>query len=151
MNRQRTSMIERILHRIEDHVEEWRRQDRARKAEAAAQREKLWAEAAEREKLLTEAVASEEAGRASLEKITKQHRVVFVVHSEEVARTLETFARERDHLVNVVPGRGSYEEDTGIKGSWLVFEPRVEPWVPTEGLSYDPWPGPGDSEGGGWS
>jgi hemerythrin-like domain-containing protein len=29
--------------------------------------------------------------------------------------------------------------------------PRVEPWVPTEGgLSYDPWPGPGDSEGGGW-
>jgi hemerythrin-like domain-containing protein len=30
--------------------------------------------------------------------------------------------------------------------------PRVEPWVPTEGgLSYDPWPGPGDSEGGGWS
>jgi hemerythrin-like domain-containing protein len=30
--------------------------------------------------------------------------------------------------------------------------PRVEPWVPTEGgLSYAPWPGPGDSEGGGWS
>jgi hemerythrin-like domain-containing protein len=29
--------------------------------------------------------------------------------------------------------------------------PRIEPWVPTEGgLSYDPWPGPGDSEGGGW-
>ncbi len=25
--------------------------------------------------------------------------------------------------------------------------PRAEPWVPTEGLSYDPWPGPGDSEG----
>ncbi len=28
---------------------------------------------------------------------------------------------------------------------------RAEPWVPMEGLSYDPWPGPGDSEGGGWS
>jgi hemerythrin-like domain-containing protein len=29
--------------------------------------------------------------------------------------------------------------------------PRVEPWVPTEGgLSYDPLPGPGDSEGGGY-
>ncbi len=28
--------------------------------------------------------------------------------------------------------------------------PRAEPWVPTEGLSYGPWPGPGDSEGGGW-
>jgi hemerythrin-like domain-containing protein len=29
--------------------------------------------------------------------------------------------------------------------------PRVEPWVPTEGgLYYGPWPGPGNSEGGGW-
>lgn len=26
----------------------------------------------------------------------------------------------------------------------------TEPWVPTGGLSYGPWPGPGDSEGGGW-
>jgi hypothetical protein len=28
-------------------------------------------------------------------------------------------------------------------------DPRVEPWVPAEELSYAPWPGPGDSEGGG--
>ena len=28
---------------------------------------------------------------------------------------------------------------------------RTESWVPMEGLSYDPWPGPGDSDGGGWS
>ena len=28
--------------------------------------------------------------------------------------------------------------------------PRAEPWVPTEELSYESWPGPGDSEGGGW-
>jgi iron-sulfur cluster repair protein YtfE (RIC family) len=28
--------------------------------------------------------------------------------------------------------------------------PRVEPWVPVEELSYAPWPGPGDSEGGGY-
>ena len=27
--------------------------------------------------------------------------------------------------------------------------PPNEPWVPAEGLSFDPWPGPGDSEGGG--
>jgi len=26
----------------------------------------------------------------------------------------------------------------------------AEPWVPSEGLSYEAWPGPGDSEGGGW-
>jgi hemerythrin-like domain-containing protein len=28
--------------------------------------------------------------------------------------------------------------------------PHVEPWVPAEELSYAPWPGPGDSEGGGY-
>jgi hemerythrin-like domain-containing protein len=37
---------------------------------------------------------------------------------------------------------------------WLAVKeagPRVEPWVPTEGGPYyDPWPGPGDSDGGGW-
>src|ERR687897_1375889 len=27
--------------------------------------------------------------------------------------------------------------------------PPYEPWVPADGLSFDPWPGPGDSEGGG--
>src|SRR5215210_220730 len=32
-----------------------------------------------------------------------------------------------------------------------IFEPGPphEPWVPVEGFSFDPWPGPGDSEGGG--
>jgi hemerythrin-like domain-containing protein len=32
-----------------------------------------------------------------------------------------------------------------------VFEPGSphERWVPAEGFSFDPWPGPGDSEGGG--
>ena len=32
-----------------------------------------------------------------------------------------------------------------------VFEPGppYQPWVPAEGLSFAPWPGPGDSEGGG--
>jgi hemerythrin-like domain-containing protein len=28
--------------------------------------------------------------------------------------------------------------------------PHTEPWVPGQGLSYDPLPGPGDSEGGGY-
>ena len=31
-----------------------------------------------------------------------------------------------------------------------VAGPRVEPWVPAQELSYAPWPGPGDSEGGGY-
>ena len=33
MGERRISMIERILHRIEDHVEQWREQERAREAE----------------------------------------------------------------------------------------------------------------------
>jgi hemerythrin-like domain-containing protein len=28
--------------------------------------------------------------------------------------------------------------------------PQAEPWIPKEGLSYEAWPGPGDSEGGGY-
>jgi hemerythrin-like domain-containing protein len=29
--------------------------------------------------------------------------------------------------------------------------PRIEPWIPAEELTYAPWPGPGDSEGGGYN
>jgi phosphomevalonate kinase len=117
MSEHHASAIERILHRIEEHLEDWRKRDAALQAAADESRSRLWAEAAEREKLLAEAVAEEEARRSSLEEITRQHRVVFVVHSEEIARMLETFARERDHLVNLVPGRGSYGEETVIKDS----------------------------------
>lgn len=54
----------------------------------------------------------------------KEHRLAFVVHSEEVAQTLETFAREKDRLVKVIPStRGRYAKEMGIKGSWLVFKP----------------------------
>jgi hypothetical protein len=44
------------------------------------------------------------------------------MHTEEVTQALETFAREGDRLVRVVPGRGSYVAATGVKGTWLVFE-----------------------------
>ncbi len=107
MGERRTSMIERILHRIEDHVEEWRRQDSVRKTEAETHRQELWAEAAQRQELLAEAIADEEAGRSSLEEITKQHRVVFVLHCEDLTETLETFAGEKNRLVNAVPGKVS--------------------------------------------
>jgi hypothetical protein len=125
MGERRISMIEKILHRIEDHVEEWRRQDASRKADAASHREKLWAEADERQKLLAEAIAHEETQPASLEEMTKQHRVVFVLHREDLTGTLEAFAGEKDRLVNVVPGKGDYGSGKGIegiRGSWLMFE-----------------------------
>ena len=123
MDERRTSMIERIVHRIEEHIEEWRRQEAARAAEAEANRDQLWAAAAERERHLAELIGEEDAHRASAEEVMKEHRLAFVVHSEEVAQTLETFAREKDRLVKVIPStRGSYAKEMGIKGSWLVFE-----------------------------
>ena len=125
MGERRTSMIERVLHRIEDHVEEWRKQDRVRKVEAMAHRQELWAEANQRQKLLAEAIADEESQQASIEEMTRQHRVVFVLHREDLTGTLEAFASEKDRLVNVVPGKGDYgggKGIEGIRGSWLVFE-----------------------------
>jgi hypothetical protein len=123
MGERRESMIERVVHRVEEHIENWRKQDAARHAEAEANRDQLWAAAAERERMLAELVGEEEARRESVEEAMKEHGVVFVVHSEEVAQTLETFAQEGDRLVKAIPStRGSYAKEMGIKGSWLVFE-----------------------------
>jgi hypothetical protein len=122
MGEQRASAIERILNRIEERIEDWRRRDSALHAEADASRSRLWAEAAERERLLAEAVGAEEARRESIEELTKQNRVVFVLHREEVMEPLEEFARQGDRLVSVVPRRGGETITQGLKGSWLVFE-----------------------------
>jgi hypothetical protein len=122
MGEHRGSPIERILHRIEERLEDWREREAALQAEADASRSRLWAEAAERERLLAEAVGAEEARRESIEELTKQHRVVFVMHRTEVEETLQDFVREGDRLVNVVPRRGGEMISEGLKGSWLVFE-----------------------------
>ena len=122
MGEQRSSAIERMLQRIEEHIEDWRRRDAALQAEADISRSRLWAEAAERERLLAEAVGAEEARRESIEELTKQNRVLFVLHREELVETLEEFARNGDKLVSVVPRRGGETISEGLKGSWLVFE-----------------------------
>jgi hypothetical protein len=122
MGNRRPSAIERILQRVEEHVEDWRKRDAAHQAEADAGRSRLWAEAAERERLLAEAVGAEEARRDSLEEVTRDNRVVFVLHREEMIETLEDFAHEGDRLVSVVPRRGGETITQGLKGSWLVFE-----------------------------
>ena len=122
MSEHHASAIERVLHRIEEHREDWRKRDAALQAEADASRSRLWAEAAERERLLAEAVGAEESRRESIEELTKQHRVVFVLHRTEVEETLEDFVREGDRLVSVVPRRGGETISEGLKGSWLVFE-----------------------------
>jgi hypothetical protein len=122
MGEHRGSPIERMLHRIEERLENWREREAALQAEADASRSQLWAEAAERERLLAEAVGAEEAQRESIEELTKQHRVVFVMHRTEVEETLQDFVRQGDRLVNVVPRRGGEMISEGLKGSWLVFE-----------------------------
>ena len=122
MGERHASAIERILHRIEDYLEDWRKRETALQAEADASRSRLWAEAAERERLLAEAVGAEEARRESIEELTMQHRVIFVLHRDEVVETLEDFARQGDRLVSVVPRRGGETISDGLKGSWLVFE-----------------------------
>jgi hypothetical protein len=122
MSEHHASAIERVLHRIEEHLEDWRKRDAALQAEADASRSRLWAEAAERERLLAEAVGAEESRRESIEELTKQHRVVFVLHRTEVEETLEDLVREGDRLVSVVPRRGGETISEGLKGSWLVFE-----------------------------
>jgi hypothetical protein len=122
MGERRPSAIERILQRIEEHVEDWRRRDSALQAEADASRSRLWDEAAERERLLAEAVGAEESRRESIEELTKNNKVVFVLHREELVETLEEFARHGDKLVSVVPRRGGETISQGLKGSWLVFE-----------------------------
>ena len=127
MGEQSGSAIERILNRIEEHIEDWRRRDSALQAKADASRSRLWAEAAERERLLAEAVGAEEARRESIEELTKQNRVIFVLHREELAETLEEFARQGDKLVSVVPRRGGETISQGLKGSWLVFESEDTP------------------------
>ena len=124
MGEHRTPVIERIVRRIEEHIEDWRRRDAARAAEAEAHRDELWAAAAERERYLAEVIGEEESRGVSAEEVMKEHRVVFVVHSEEVAQTLEIFARDGDRPDEAIPSsRGSYAKEMGIKGSWLVFEP----------------------------
>ncbi len=122
MGKHRGSPIERVLHRIEERLEDWREREAALQAEADASRSRLWAEAAERERLLAEAVGAEETRRESIEELTKQHRVVFVMHRTEVEEALQDFVREGDRLVNVVPRRGGEMISEGLKGSWLVFE-----------------------------
>ena len=122
MGEQRTSRLKRILQRVEEHVEDWRKRDAALKEEADAMRGQMWAEAAERERVLAEAMRSEEDGHDSIEELTKEHRVVFVLHREEVVETLEDLASQGDRLVSVVPRKGGEAVTAGLKGAWLVFE-----------------------------
>ena len=121
MAEHRASVIESIVHRVEDHIAQWRRHDAALKAEAEANRSRLWAEAVERERLLAATIDHEDIRRGAPEGATGGHELVFVVASDTFADALEHFSPDRDRLIRVLPARES-GGGTGLRGSWLVFE-----------------------------
>ena len=51
-------------------------------------------------------------------------------------------------IEEALPEEGLREVDARLEAK--KSRPHTEPWVPAQGLSYDPLPGPGDSEGGGY-
>jgi iron-sulfur cluster repair protein YtfE (RIC family) len=77
----------------------------------------------------------------------------------ETLRSLE--AQLEDHIrleervvlpliEGTLPGDALEEAASRLEAFEIGSGLPAEPWVPTGGLSFDPYPGPGDSEGGGW-
>jgi hypothetical protein len=122
MGGKRLSTIEKILHRAEDHIEEWRSRDQARKAEAEAGRDKLWAEAKEREKLLAKTIDREEPQRRSAGRSCRKQRAVFVIHSCKAKEALKGLSREGVRFARMIPAEGISRGDAVLEGSWLIFE-----------------------------
>ena len=118
----RHTPVEKLVQRVEGHVEDWRKQDAARRVEAEAGRDRWWAEAREREKRLAETVSRDEEEEHPMEEATKKHGVAFVVHTGGAGQALDEFAAGRARLVEVVSGHRDYEEMPGFTGSWLIFE-----------------------------
>jgi iron-sulfur cluster repair protein YtfE (RIC family) len=71
----------------------------------------------------------------------------------EIGERLEAHIRLEERLVfPLIEESLSEAALTELAARLAIKEagPRVEPWVPAQELSYAPWPGPGDSEGGGY-
>lgn len=72
---------------------------------------------------------------------------------QRIGEQLEEHIRLEERVVfpmieNILPEEGLKEVASRLEARQIGLG--AEPWVSTEGFSYDPWPGPGDSEGGGW-
>lgn len=111
MSEHRASVIESIVHRVEDRIAEWRRHEADLEAEAEANRSRL----------LATTIDHEETRRGAPEGARGGHELVLVVASDAFADALEHFSKERDHLVRVLTAREG-GGGTGLRGSWLVFE-----------------------------
>jgi hemerythrin-like domain-containing protein len=72
---------------------------------------------------------------------------------QEIAERLEAHIRLEERVVFPLIEESLSEAALTELAARLEVKdagPRVEPWVPAQELSYAPWPGPGDSEGGGY-
>ncbi len=122
MGERRESAIERVLHRVEDHVERWRRDRQSRLGEVEAERDRFFEEAAERERRLAGAVEEAAAGRDAEQDAELGRRAVFVVHSREAGQKLRDLAEEGASLAKVVPGKTDGVGGTELEGSWLIMK-----------------------------
>jgi iron-sulfur cluster repair protein YtfE (RIC family) len=71
----------------------------------------------------------------------------------EIAERLEAHIRLEERVVFPLIEESLSEAaltELAVRLAIKEAGPRVEPWVPAQELSYTPWPGPGDSEGGGY-
>ena len=114
--------IESVLHRIEERLALWREAQQARELEAEADRDRLWAEAAERERLLVETIEGQESRRSSVGEICREKKAVFVIHSRESKEALEGLSEEGVRFVKVIAPESASTGETGLEGSWLIFE-----------------------------
>ena len=118
---ERENLLEKLLYRVEENIEESREAAQARQVEVEADRDELWEEAAERERLLAQEIEHEEDRGEPGEEPKRDHEAVFIFHSEETERTLEELADKQARIVSVVKGCGSYG-DARVKGSWITFQ-----------------------------
>jgi hypothetical protein len=118
----RLNPIESLLSRIEERLALWREAQQARELEAEADRDRLWAEAAERERLLVETTEGEKSRRRSVGEICRDKKAVFVIHSRETKEALEGLSEEGVRFVKVIAPESVSTGDTGLEGSWLIFE-----------------------------
>jgi|SRR5215204_588674 len=71
----------------------------------------------------------------------------------EIGRRLQAHIRLEERVVFPLIEESLPEtalKELAVRLEVKEADPRVEPWVPAEELSYASWPGPGDSEGGGY-
>src|SRR5215207_2340251 len=118
----RLNPIENVLRRIEERLALWREEQQARELEAEADRDRLWAEAAERERLLVETIEGEQSRRSSVGEICRDKKAVFVIHSQETKEALEGLSEEGVRFVKVIAPEMASTGETGLEGSWLIFQ-----------------------------